>query len=149
MLALPAQPLLAVVGAPDVVRRQGVHSAGVGHRVEGGDLCPRTDPDALRLGDPAVLAQRADGRLAVGPHALLQRATELGLVGLPHEVVALVVERRIEKEAVVLNGEVPLGLAHPTLAQGDELLTLCKGADGDRPLLEGNWHKREKGLSWT
>ena len=41
----------------------------------------------------------------------------------------------------MLDGEVTFGLTDPTLAQGDELLTFGKGADGDRPFLEGCWHR--------
>ena len=95
---------------------------------------------------PPSLDERLDRRLAVGPDALLERAAQLGLVRLADEVVALVVERRVEEEAVVLELEVLVRLADATLAQGDELLTLGERADGDRPLLECDWH-RESGLA--
>jgi hypothetical protein len=65
---------------------------------------------------------------------------------LAHQVVALVVERRIQEEAVVVELEVLVGLADPTLAERDQLLPFGKRADGDRPLLERNRHK-ESGLA--
>src|SRR3712207_8073535 len=37
--------------------------------------------------------------LPICPDALLEGATELGLMGLAHQIVALVIERRIEEEA--------------------------------------------------
>jgi len=32
-------------------------------------------------------------------------------------------------------------VAKVTLSQGDELLAFGKRADGDRPFLEGSWHR--------
>ena len=54
-------------------------------------------------------------RLAVAPHALLERAAQLRLVGLAHEVVALVVEGGVQEEALVLEPEVLFRLADPPL----------------------------------
>ena len=45
-------------------------------------------------------------RLAVAPDALFERAPKLGAMGLAHEVAALVVEGRVEEEALVLDLEV-------------------------------------------
>ena len=81
-------------------------------------------------------------RLGVGPHALLEGAPQLGLVRGADDVVALVLEGGIEEEAVVLDLEVLALLADSALAQGDELLALGERADGDRPFLESNWHKK-------
>jgi hypothetical protein len=54
-------------------------------------------------------------RIAVGPDALLEGALELGKVGVAHQVVALVVERGVQEEAVVLELEVLAVLATPPL----------------------------------
>jgi hypothetical protein len=57
-------------------------------------------------------------------------------------------ECRIEEEAVVLDLEVLALFADSALAQGDELLALGERADGDRPFLESDWH-RKKGRRGT
>ncbi len=101
---------------------------------------PRPDAHTLGLLDAAFDAERVHRRLAVVPHAFLQGPAQLRLVGLAHEVVALVVERGVQKEAVVVELEVLFGLAYTALAQGDQLLAFGEGADGDRPFLESNWH---------
>src|ERR687892_678476 len=67
-----------------------------------------------------------------------------GMMRLAHEVVVLVIEGRVEEEALVLELEVLVLLADPALAQGQQLLALGKRAHGNRPFLECNWHKREK-----
>ena len=61
-------------------------------------------------------------RLAVAPDALLERAAQLGLVGLAHEVAGLVVERRVEEEPLVGQPERLARLADAALAECDELL---------------------------
>ena len=106
-----------------------------------GDLGPGADAHAVGLRDPAVHRQRARRRLAVGPDALLERAAQLGLVRLAHEVVALVVERRVQEEAVVLEREVLVRLADAALAEGEQLLALGECAHGDGPFLESDRHK--------
>src|SRR4051794_8168104 len=131
---LPGQPLLGVVGSPDVVRRQRVDRPGVGDRPVRGHLGPGTDAHPVGLGDAAVLGQRLDRRLSVGPDTLFEGARQLGPVGGPHEVVALVVKGRIEEETVVLEAKMPARLANSALAQGQKLLALGERADGDRPL---------------
>ena len=83
---------------------------------------------------------RRQRRLAVCPDALLERAAQLGAVGLAYEVRALVVEGRVEEEPLVLDFEVLLRLANPALSEGDELLTFGERADGHRPFLESNRH---------
>ena len=103
---------------------------------------PRADAHAVGLLHGKAGGKRLQQRLAVAPHALLQGAPQLGLVGLAHEVPALVVERRIQKEALVRKPEGLARLADPALAQGDELLTFGKRADGNGPFSESNWHKR-------
>ena len=79
-------------------------------------------------------------RLAVAPDALLERAAQLGLVGLAHEVVALVVERGVQEEALVGEPERLAGLAQDALAERQQLLAFREGADGDGPFFESNWH---------
>ena len=138
---LPGQPLLGVVAGPDVVRRQGVDRARIGDQVARRHLGPGPDPHAVGLRDAAVLDQRLGGRLAVGPHALLERALELGHVRLADQVVALVVEGRIEEEAIVLDLEVLVLLANAALAQGEQLLTLGERAHGYSPFLDSYWHR--------
>ena len=88
-----------------------------------------------------VARERLHGRLPLGPHTFLERARKLGHVRLAHEVVTLMIEGRIQEEAVVLDPEALVGFADPTLSQGDELLALGERTDGDRPLLERNRHK--------
>ena len=80
-------------------------------------------------------------RLALGPHALLQGTAQLGLMRLPDQVSALVVERRVEEEAVVVEREVLARLTDPALAERHQLLALGERAHGDSPFLEGNWHR--------
>ena len=138
---LPAQALLRVVRRPDVERRELADDARVGDREVAGDLGPGADADAVRLRDAAVARERAGGRVAVGPHALLEGAAQLRHVRLAHDVVALVVKRRVQEEPVVLELEVLVLLANPTLAQGEKLLAFGERADGDRPFLQGNWHQ--------
>ena len=53
----------------------------------------------------------------------------------------LVVERRIQEEALVGEPERLAGLAKHSLAQGYQLLTFREGADGDSPFFESNWHE--------
>ena len=100
-----------------------------------GDLGPGADPDPVGLRDAAVLEQRPRRRLLVGPDALLERAAQLGVVRLADEVVALVVEGRVEEELLVLELEVLVLLADPALAQRDELLTLGRARGPSRPTL--------------
>jgi hypothetical protein len=79
-------------------------------------------------------------RIAVGPDALLEGALELGKVGVAHQVVALVVERGVQEEAVVLELEVLAVLANAALAEREQLLAFGERTDGDRPFLEGCGH---------
>jgi hypothetical protein len=134
MTALPLQALLGVVGRPHVVRREAVDRARVGDRPVRGDLRPAADADAVGLADPAVAGQGLDGGVAVRPDALLERPTQLGLMRRPHDVVALVLERGVQEEALVLELEVLALLADPALAQRDELLALGQRADRSRPI---------------
>src|SRR4051794_22072184 len=139
--ALPGQPLLGVVRRPHVEGRQLLDGATVRHGPGPGDLGPRADSHAVGLMDPAVLRERMRRRLALGPDALLEGAPELGLVGLADQVTTLMIERRIEEEAIVLDLEVLVGLADAALAQSDELLALRECAHGDSPFLESDWHR--------
>jgi len=108
-----------------------------------GHFGPRTDPDAVGLSDATVAQKRVRGRLTLGPDALFEGAPELRLVRGANAVVALVIECRVEEEAVVVELEVLLGLADAALTQGEELFALSERADGDRPFLERNWHIQE------
>src|SRR4051794_21107682 len=141
VVALPRQPLLGVVRRPDVEGRELLHRTAVRDGPGARDLRPRADAHAVGLMDAAVLRQRMRRRLALGPHALLEGAAELRLVGLAHQVTALVVERRVEEEALVLHLEVLVGLADTALAERDELLALGERAHGDSPFLESDWHR--------
>src|SRR5215211_392576 len=142
--ALPGQPLLGVVRGPDVVGRERVDAARIADQVARRHLGPRTDAHPVGLGDAPVLGERLHRRLGVRPHALLQRPPQLGHVRLAHQVVALVIEGRVEEEAVVLDLEVLVLLADPPLAQGQELLAFGQGTHGDGPLFECGWHQRRR-----
>ena len=80
-------------------------------------------------------------RLAVAPDALLERAAQLGLVGLAHEVTRLVVEGGVQEEALVGEPEGLVRLRGHALAEGEELLAFRERADGDSPFFESNWHR--------
>ena len=123
-----------------MIRRERVHDPRVVGLEVVRDLGPGADPDPVGLGDAAVLEQRPRGRLLVGPHALLERPPQLGVVRLADQVVALVVEGRVEEELVVLELEVLVILADAALAKREQLLTLGQGTDRDGPLFEGNRH---------
>src|ERR687895_1476646 len=144
MAALPGEPLLRVVGGPDVVGRQRVDGARVGDQVAGRHLGPGADPHAVGLGNAAVLHERPGRGLVVGPDALLEGASELGHVGVADAVVSLVVERGVEEEAVVLDLEMLVLLTDSALAEGEELLAFGERAHGYGPFLECDWHRREK-----
>ena len=104
------------------------------------DLGPGAQANAVGLGDAAVLEQRSRRRLLVGPDTLLERAAQLGVVGLADQVVPLVVEGRVEEEALVLELEVLVLLADAALAQGQQLLALGESADRYSPFLESDRH---------
>ena len=108
---------MRVVLGPDVIRRERVDDARIVGLEVVGDLGPGADPDPVGLRDAAVLEQRPRRRLLVGPDALLERAAQLGMVGLAHQVVALVVEGRVEEELLVLELEVLVLFADSALAQ--------------------------------
>jgi hypothetical protein len=81
-------------------------------------------------------------RLAVRPHALLERAPELGLVRLADEIAPLVVERGIQEEPVVIEREVLFGLANAALSERHELLAFGKRAHSHGPFLECDRHRK-------
>ena len=135
------EPLLGVVGRPDVERGEGVDRAPVGDGPGAGDLGPSADPDAVGLRDAAVHRQRVGRRLTVGPDSLLERAAKLWLMRLAHQVAALVVERRVQEEALVVEREVLAGLADPALAQGHELLAFGERPHGHSPFFESDRHR--------
>src|SRR5829696_2975923 len=141
MTPLPGKPLVGVVGGPDVEWAQGLDDPVILGREVVGDLGPGPDPDPVGLGDAAVLEQRPRRRFLVRPDPLLERPAELGMMRLADQVVALMVERGVEEELVVLDLEVLVLLPDPTLAEGDELLALGQGADRHGPLFESDRHR--------
>ncbi len=109
------------------------------------DFRPRANAHAIGLLQATVGRERLQGRLAIVPDALLERTAQLGLMGLAHEVVALMVERGVQEEALVLESEMPVGLPHVALAQRNELLAFGESADGDRPFFQSDWHSDIEG----
>ena len=65
---------------------------------------------------PPSCSSARGGGLLVGPDALLESSSKLRMVRLADEVVALVVERRIEEELLVLELEVLVLLADSALS---------------------------------
>ncbi len=122
-------------------RRQRLDYAVIVGREVIGDLGPGPDPDPVGLRNAAVLEQRPRGRLLVGPDALLEGATKLGVMGLANQVVPLVVEGWIEEELVVLYLEMLVLLADSALPEGDQLLALGQRSHGHGPLFESNRHE--------
>ena len=61
-------------------------------------------------------------------------------MGLAHEVGALVVERRVQEEALVLELEVLVGLANAALAERQELLAFGERPHGHGPFFKSNRH---------
>src|SRR2546421_4555955 len=141
MPALPGETLLRVIRGPDVERGERLNDPVIVGGEVIGDLGPGTNPDPVGLRDAAVLEQRPGGRLLVRPDTLLEGPAELGMVGLTHEIVALVVEGGVEEEPVVLYLEMLVPLADPALPQGDELLALRLRSHGHGPLFESNRHE--------
>jgi hypothetical protein len=62
------------------------------------------------------------------------------VVGFADQVVPLVVEGRVEEEALVLELEVLVLLADAALTQGQQLLALRESADRYCPFLESDRH---------
>ena len=62
------------------------------------------------------------------------------MVRFADQVVALVIEGRVEEEALVLEFEVLVLLADPALAQRQQLLALGESANRYCPLLESDRH---------
>ena len=58
-----------------------------------------------------------------------------------HDVVALMVERGVQEEAVVFELEVLVLLTDSALAERQELLAFGKRANGHSPFLESHWHR--------
>ena len=82
------------------------------------------------------------GMVVLGPRLLpAPLAPQLGPMRLADQVTALVVEGRIEEEAVVLEREVLLGLANAAFTERHELLALGERAHSDSPFLECDWHR--------
>ena len=133
--ALPVESLLGVVRSPDVEGRELVDDTWIVDSHVVGHLGPAAQPHAVGLRDAAVLEQRPRWRLIVGPDPLLEGAAQLRMVGLAHQVVALVVEGGVEEEAVVLDLEVLVLLANAALAQGQQLLALSESAHRYCPFL--------------
>ena len=99
-------------------------------------LGPRADPDAVGLRDAAVLDECFWRRFPVAPDSFLERASQLGVMRLADEVVALVIEGGVEKEPVVLELEVLAVLSDAALSKSDELLSLGQRSNRHSPLFE-------------
>src|SRR4030088_2395303 len=140
MPALPRQPLLRVIGRPDVKRGQRVDGTTVGDREMRRHLGPGSDAYAVRLRKLAVAQQGVGRRLAVAPDALLERTGQLGTVRFAHQVGALMVKRWIQKEPVVLELEVLAGLADAALAKRHKLLAFGESPHSHGPFFESNRH---------
>jgi hypothetical protein len=65
-------------------------------------------------------------------------------VRLAHEVGALMVERGVEEEPLVLDVEVLVRLADAALSERDQLLTFGKRANRYRPFFESDWHRETR-----
>ena len=124
-------------------RRQRLDDARILGREVRRDLGPGTDPDTIGLRNAALLEKRPRRRL-VRPHALLERAAQLGMVRLAHEVVSLVVEGRVEEELLVLELKCLFSSRIPPLRR----VTSCSPSDrartvalfeGDRHGFSGSW----------
>jgi hypothetical protein len=61
-------------------------------------------------------------------------------VRLTHQIGALMVERGVQKETVMLQLEVLIRFPDSTFAERQQLLSLSERADGDRPFFESNRH---------
>ena len=61
-------------------------------------------------------------RLAVAPDALLERAAQLRLMGLAHEIAGLVIEGRVQKEPFVSEPKRLARFTDTALAESYELL---------------------------
>src|SRR3954453_17846904 len=142
MTPLPCEALRGVVARPDVVRRQRVDTARIRDQVARCDFGPCADAHAVRLRQRPVATEEVRGRLAVCPHALLERALELRVVGLADEAVGLVVECRVEEEPVVLDLEVAVFLANSALTESQQLLAFGESAHSHGPFFECNRHMR-------
>src|SRR4051794_11140866 len=136
--ALPGEPLGRVLARPDVVGRQRVDAARVRDQVARRHFGPGADAHAVRLRDLAVAVEQRRGRLAVRPHALLERALELGVVGLAYEAAGLVVEGRIQEEPVVLDLEVAVFLPGTAPLEGAQQRPLRERPPSHRPLFYVN-----------
>ena len=132
---LPVQPLLGVVGGPDVEGGELIDDARVVDREVVGHLGPAAQANPVGLWDASVLEQRPRRWVLIGPDALLEGSPQLRVVRLADEVVPLVVEGRIEEEPLMLELEVLVLLADPALAKGQQLLALGKRADRHGPFL--------------
>src|SRR6185312_14721784 len=138
-----------VVRRPHVEGGESVDAAGVDDREVVGDLRPGPDPNAVRLRHRGARDEAVHRRLAVAPHALLERAAQLGLVGLAHQIARLVVESRIQEEPLVREAEGSVRLRRGAATDREELLTFRQGADGDRPFFESDWHELMRGTAST
>ena len=145
--ALPRQALLGVVGRPHVERRQRIDSPPVGDGEVRGHFGPGPDAHPVGLHDVLPAVQCLGVGLAVGPDTLLERPGELGSVGFADEIGPLVIERRVQEEAFVIELEVLLGFTNAALAERQQLLALGERPHSDGPFFESNRHRERKGTT--
>ena len=81
------------------------------------DFRPGADAHAVGLLHGRARDERVQRRLAVAPDALLERAAQLGLVGLAHQIARLVVEGGVQEEALVGELERLVGPRESALAE--------------------------------
>jgi hypothetical protein len=106
-----------------------------------GHPSPSADPHAVGLLYGGARGEGIQRGLAFAPNALLERAAQLRLMGLAHEIGRLVIERGVQKESLMSKPERLAGLANSALAKGYKLLAFRESTDGDSPFFESNWHE--------
>src|SRR6185437_6964193 len=121
----------------------------IGDREVRRDFGPSADTHAVGLVERLSAVQRLRMRLAIGPHALLECPRQLGAVGFAHQVGALMIKRRVQKEPFVVQLEMVFWLTDASLAEREELLALGECPHSDGPFFESNRHRGKGGDGWV